>query len=97
MSSSRSAGRAGPPGMQVRPRVLWGSLPARYLPAPGTLQLRREGVKNASSLCSWDARNNIFHSGFLGRKEAFDTCSFIFGPELKPEQFGDGENRMSGE
>lgn len=74
-----------------------GEMPTRHLQAYGTPQLRRKGVKTASSLCSWDARNNILHSGFLGRKEAFDTCSFIFGPELKPEQFGDGENRMFGE
>lgn len=83
--------------MQPCQRVLWTSSPAISLQARGTPQLRRKGVKNASSLCSWDARNNIFHSGFLGRKEAFDTYSFIFGPELKLEQFGDGENRMFGE
>lgn len=38
-----------------------------------------------------------FHSGFLDRKEEFYIYSFIFGPELKLEQFGDVENRAFGE
>lgn len=51
----------------------------------------------ASSLATRVPKITSFHSKFLDGKKEFFIYPFIFGPELKLEQFGDAENRVFGE
>lgn len=50
----------------------------------------------APSRCHWSARNNVFTVRFSGGGGVLYLLIYIFGPELKLEQFGDAENRVFG-